>query len=141
MHNASGLGEQARLASAVIRAIFTGSEIFPQRIARTRWNATLHRMTRHCWKCGWEWTLSGQPGRSESCPQCRSDLRVCLNCLSYDTRAAHQCRDRRAEPVFEKHVGNFCEYFEFIRRVFVPPAEEKSRAPAAREQLKKLLGD
>ena len=68
-------------------------------------------------------------------------LAVCLNCLSYDARAAHQCRDRRAEPVFEKHAGNFCEYFEFIRRVFVPPAEEKSRAPAAREQLKKLLGD
>ena len=98
-------------------------------------------MTRHCWKCGWEWTLSGQPGRSESCPQCRSDLRVCLNCVSYDVRAAQQCRDRRAEPVFEKHVGNFCEYFEFAPRVFVPPAEEKSRESAARDQLKKLFGD
>ena len=98
-------------------------------------------MTRHCWKCGWEWTLSGQPGRSESCPQCRSDLRVCLNCVSFDARAAQQCRDRRAEPVFEKHVGNFCEYFEFIRRDFVPPAEEKSRESTARDQLKKLLGD
>jgi len=98
-------------------------------------------MTRHCWKCGWEWTLSGQPGRSESCPQCRSDLRVCLNCVSYDARAAHQCRDRRAEPVFEKALGNFCEYFEFIRRVFVPPVEEKSRESAARDQLKKLMGD
>ena len=98
-------------------------------------------MTRHCWKCGWEWTLSGQPGRSESCPQCRSDLRVCLNCVSYDARAAQQCRDRRAEPVFEKQVGNFCEYFEFIRRSYVPPAEETSRESAARDQLKKLFGD
>ena len=50
-------------------------------------------------------------------------------------------RDRRAEPVFEKHVGNFCEYFELVRRVFVPPAEEKTRESAARDQLKKLLGD
>ena len=98
-------------------------------------------MTRHCWKCGWEWTLSGQPGRSENCPQCQSDLRVCLNCVSYDVRAAQQCRDRRAEPVSEKHVGNFCEYFEFARRVFVPPPEEKSRESAARDQLKKLFGD
>jgi hypothetical protein len=98
-------------------------------------------MTRHCWKCGWERTLSGQPGRSENCPQCQSDLRVCLNCVSYDVRAAQQCRDRRAEPVFEKHIGNFCEYFEFARRVFVPPAEEKSRESAARDQLKKLFGD
>src|SRR5438094_933335 len=56
-------------------------------------------MTRHCWKCGWDWTLTGQPGRSESCPQCRSDLRVCLNCVSYDVRAAQQCRDRRAVTV------------------------------------------
>src|ERR1700746_2537941 len=73
-------------------------------------------MNRHCHKCGWEWTLAGQPGRSESCHQCGSDLRVFLNCVSYDPRAAHQCRDRRAEPVFDKHLGNFCEYFDFVRR-------------------------
>ena len=84
---------------------------------------------------------SSDLGRSESCPRCRSDLRVCLNCVSYDARAAQQCRDRRAEPVFEKHVGTFCEYFDFARRVFAAPVEEKSRESAAREQLKKLLGD
>ena len=98
-------------------------------------------VTRHCWNCGWEWTLTGQPGRSESCPQCRSDLRVCLNCASYDVRAAHQCRDRRAEPEMEKHIGNFCEYFEFVRRVFAPPGNENPRENASREQLKKLIGD
>ena len=98
-------------------------------------------MTRHCWKCGWEWTLSGQPGRSESCPRCRSDLRVCLNCVSYDVRAAQQCRDRRAEPVEEKHVGNFCEYFEFVRRAFAASDGENPRETSARERMKKLLGD
>ena len=85
--------------------------------------------------------LSGQPGRGESCPQCRADLRVCLNCLSYDLHAAHQCRDRRAEPVGDKDVGNFCEYFEFARRVFVPRNEDSSRENSARDRLKKLLGD
>jgi len=64
-----------------------------------------------------------------------------LNCVSYDLRAAHQCRDRRAEPVFEKHLGNFCEYFEFVRRVFAPRESENPRENTAREQLKKLLGD
>jgi len=113
----------------------------PPGVVSTAWFAKLSTVTRHCWKCGEQWTLSGQPGRGESCPRCRSDLRVCLNCVSYDARAAHQCRDRRAEPVFEKIVGNFCEYFEFVRRVFVPPPEEKSRESAARDQLKKLLGD
>jgi len=61
--------------------------------------------------------------------------------VSYDVRAAQQCRDRRAEPVFEKHVRNFCEYFELARRLFVPPAEEKSRESAARERMRKLFGD
>ena len=98
-------------------------------------------MTRHCHKCGWEWTLAGLPGRSESCHRCHADLRVCLNCVSYDKRAAHQCRDRRAEPVEEKHMGNFCEYFDFIRRKWTPNEEKNPREDAARNQLKKLFGD
>ena len=98
-------------------------------------------MTRACHKCGWEWALAGQPGRGESCHRCGADLRVCLNCVSYDPRAAQQCRDRRAEPVFEKHVGNFCEYFEFARREYAPVAQNNAREAAAKEQLKKLLGD
>ena len=85
--------------------------------------------------------MAGQPGRSESCHRCSADLRVCLNCASYDVRVAHQCRDRRADPVDEKAVGNFCEYFEFARREFVAKNEKNPRENAAREQLKKLLGD
>ncbi len=98
-------------------------------------------MTRHCHQCGWEWTLSGQPGRSESCHQCGADLRVCLNCGSHDARAAHQCRDRRAEPVFEKHLGNYCEWFEMAKRTFGGKAAPGSREQAARDTLKKLFGD
>jgi hypothetical protein len=98
-------------------------------------------MTRHCHNCGAEWTLTGQPGRSEACHECRADLRVCLNCVSYDSRVAQQCRDRRAEPVFEKHLGTFCEYFEFIRREWKPKSENDSREAATREQMKKLFGD
>ena len=98
-------------------------------------------ITRHCWKCGTEYKLPGAPGRSESCHQCNSDLKVCLNCASYDSRAAEQCRDRRADLVAEKHLANYCEYFEFVRREFVPPAENTSREAKARDTLKKLLGD
>jgi hypothetical protein len=98
-------------------------------------------MTRHCWKCGEEYKLPGMPGRSESCPRCGSDLKVCLNCISYDPRVAQQCRDRRADPVAEKHMANYCEYFEMLRREFAPPAQDKSREAKAREDLKKLLGD
>ena len=98
---------------------------------------------RYCWKCGREYTLAGTPGRSESCI-CGADLKVCKNCVSYDRTVAHQCRDRRAEPVDEKHVANYCEYFEMIRREYVPPskdASDVSRESKARDAFKKLFGD
>ncbi|HXE41927.1 MAG TPA: hypothetical protein VN516_02795 [Candidatus Baltobacteraceae bacterium] len=98
-------------------------------------------MNRHCHKCGEPWTLPGNPGRGEICMKCRADLRVCLNCTHYDRRVAHQCRERRAEPVLEKDVGNFCEYFEFALRDWKPKEGINFREAAAREQLKKLFGD
>jgi hypothetical protein len=97
-------------------------------------------MTRHCHHCGWEWKFRELPGRSETCPQCRVDLRVCLNCAYFDRRAAHQCRDGRAEPVELKEQANFCEYFDFAKRAWTGQSED-ARAAAARAQLKGLLGD
>ena len=99
------------------------------------------RMTRHCWKCNTEYKLARSPGRSETCDRCGADLKVCLNCVSYDLKLAYQCRDRRAELVEDKRSANYCEYFELARRVFVPPEEDVSRQESARAQLKKLLGD
>src|SRR5271154_6252830 len=98
-------------------------------------------MTRHCYNCGEPWTLDGQPGRGETCMKCRADLRVCMNCVSYDPRVAQQCRERRAEPVLEKAVGNFCEYFDFMRRPGSLKEAKDRHMDMAREQLKKLLGD
>jgi hypothetical protein len=98
-------------------------------------------MTRHCHKCGEAWTLPGNPGRGEVCMKCRMDLRVCMNCAHYDRNVTHQCRERRAEPVLEKEIGNFCEYFEFALHNWTPKNEIHSRENAAREQLKKLFGD
>ena len=96
--------------------------------------------TKHCWKCGREYKLSGSPGRSETC-LCGADLKVCLNCVSYDPRVAYQCRDRRADPVEEKHLANYCEYFEMARREYTAPAQDVPREAKARDTLKKLLGD
>jgi ribosome-binding protein aMBF1 (putative translation factor) len=98
-------------------------------------------MTRHCWKCGLEYKLPGSPGRLEACHRCNSDLKVCLNCAAYEPRVAQQCRDGRADPVAEKHMANYCEYFDFIRREYTPPTGEGSREARARDTLKKLLGD
>jgi hypothetical protein len=61
--------------------------------------------------------------------------------VSYDARVAQQCRDRRADPVAEKYLANYCEYFEMIRREYRPPAEDNSREAKARDTLKKLFGE
>ena len=98
-------------------------------------------LTRHCHKCGREYALPGLPGRSETCDGCEADLKVCLNCVSYDPRMAYQCRDRRADPVAEKHVANFCEYFDFVRREWRGRTASDLREQSARDTLKKLLGD
>lgn len=97
-------------------------------------------MTRHCHRCGWDWTYRDLPGRSETCSQCRADLRVCLNCQSFASNYANQCRDSRAEPVHDKDTANFCEYFDFIRRNWTG-AKGNSREDDARSTLKSLLGD
>ena len=67
-------------------------------------------------------------------------MKVCLNCVSYDAKAAYQCRDRRSDPVQDKHMTNFCEYFDFIRREWAG-AKADSREQAARDKLGKLFGD
>ena len=97
-------------------------------------------LTRHCHNCGWEYTIPGLPGRTESCHRCGADLKVCLNCISYEPRMAHQCKDRRADPVAEKHMANFCEYFDFARREWQGKGAD-AREQAARDNLKKLLDD
>lgn len=98
-------------------------------------------MTRHCHHCGEVYGPARQPGRSETCVRCQADLHVCLNCLFYDVKVAYQCRERRADPVAEKAVANYCEHFEFASRVWVPKDQSDARADAARKTLQSLLGD
>ena len=99
-------------------------------------------MIRHCHKCGKEWALDGQPGRSESCHGCNEeDLRICLNCISYDAGVAYQCRERRAEPVTEKHRSNFCEHFDFALRDWSVEGTGNTRADEARNAFDNLFGD
>lgn len=98
-------------------------------------------MTRHCHKCGTVYDLNGNPGRLETCERCGADLKACLNCVHYAaTGHAHQCKERRAEEVFEKAAANFCEWFDFARREF-KGAGKDSREDSARDAFKKLFGD
>lgn len=97
-------------------------------------------MTRHCAKCGWEWTYDRPPGRSDACERCGAEMRVCLNCRHYDPAVAQQCREPRAEPVAEKDRANYCEWFDLARRTYVP-AGGPDRSGEARKRFRELFGD
>jgi hypothetical protein len=97
-------------------------------------------MTRHCFKCGTEWIFHRHPGRIETCERCGADLHACLNCVHYDKTVAYHCRERRAEEVADKDRANYCEFFEMAKRVW-SGVGANAREDAAREKLKKLLGD
>lgn len=96
-------------------------------------------MTRHCYHCGWEWTHRSLPGRSDTCPTCHRELRVCYNCTRFDERAAYQCNEPKADPVYDKDRSNFCEWFDLAKRVYQPKGG-RDRAAEARDAFKKLFG-
>ena|SRR5436190_14063742 len=66
-----------------------------------------------CHHCGRKVQLLSELQRTDSCPQCYSDLKVCLNCRFFDPGANNQCREPAAEWCPEKTKANFCEFFEY----------------------------
>ena len=67
-----------------------------------------------CHHCGKDVGITGPVGRSDSCPFCKSDLKVCLNCRCFDPGASNQCREPHVEWVSDKAKANFCEFFVFV---------------------------
>jgi len=61
-------------------------------------------------------------------------------CILRSARGAEVPRMARGAGL-GKGVGNFCEYFDFARRKWTAKNGTNKRENAAREQLKKLLGD
>lgn len=89
-----------------------------------------------CFNCRNELTLGSPPGRNDTCPFCRADLRCCMNCAFYDTGAYNQCREPQSERVLEKEKGNFCDYFRFKVSAAAP---EKMKSAAARDRMEALF--
>jgi hypothetical protein len=89
-----------------------------------------------CFSCKKELDISERPGRRDTCPFCRADLKVCLNCRFYDEGAYNKCREPRAERVVEKDRANFCDYFEFRES---EGGKAISRAEEARRRLEELF--
>ncbi|MDC7239505.1 MAG: hypothetical protein PQJ50_03995 [Spirochaetales bacterium] len=63
-----------------------------------------------CYFCGAG--SSGKIYRTTICSSCGRELKVCKNCLHYDSSSYNQCREPQAERVADKERANFCDYFE-----------------------------
>ncbi len=97
-----------------------------------------------CHHCGSK-LEARKPVRTDVCPSCGRDVKVCLNCTFYDTGAEDKCREPQAEWVKEKDRSNFCDYFRFLeesrRSSARPPGTPGlSREKSARQKLDELFG-
>ncbi len=89
-----------------------------------------------CHDCGKELDLpDGSIGRGEECPQCRADVRVCLNCQFYDAGSYNECSEPMAERVTDKSRRNFCDYFSIAKGGTGSGGDKKSEALAALDDL------
>jgi len=68
---------------------------------------------RACHACGAEQDPYSAIGHTSSCPQCRADLKCCLNCISHEPGSRNDCREPHAEPVSDVAKANFCDFFQF----------------------------
>ena len=91
-----------------------------------------------CHQCGAEIQVAERVGRRDSCPGCEADLRCCLNCVFYDPQVSNACREPNVEPVRDKDVANFCDYF-LLGNPAARPTAEPSRAADARARLEALF--
>lgn len=83
-----------------------------------------------CFKCSYEMSLSGPPGRRDECEKCRADIHVCCNCKYFDPKVYNECRETQADRVQEKERSNFCDYFEVGSRAGGISERNKQRAAA-----------
>ena len=90
---------------------------------------------KQCYFCGRVLDLERTVGRNEICPQCKRDLRCCLNCGMYDPGASNQCKEPQSEGVRDRDRSNFCEMFVFTEG----GAEGEGEVREAREQWESLF--
>jgi len=103
-----------------------------------------------CHFCGAPVENTREVYRTTTCPSCRRDLRICLNCRFYSPGAHYDCAETVDEPVADKDRANFCAYFAFRtsggRAAGPGPAGPgtrtgTARGDEARRKLDKLFGD
>jgi len=97
-----------------------------------------------CHHCGSQ-LEARKPVRTDVCPACGRDVKVCLNCTFYDEGVENKCREPQAEWAKERDRSNFCEYFRFSEGYRkssgkLPGASVTSREKSTRQKLDELFG-
>lgn len=71
-------------------------------------------MAIQCYKCGKELSDSYKilVSRSDTCSNCRCDIRCCKMCQFYDVKSYNECRESSADRIPDKEKANFCDYFK-----------------------------
>ena len=84
-----------------------------------------------CHRCGASFEVAGTVSRQATCQSCGSWLRSCRNCEFFDPKSKNECMEPQAEPVVDKTVANFCEFFGANRRAGhkTSPANSKDDDP------------
>lgn len=91
------------------------------------------RFTFHCWSCG-EVIEADAVFRTDTCPKCEEDLKVCKTCRHFDESASNGCRETTADFVPNKTRANYCAYYT-PRQERIEDADEVADARARLEAL------
>ena len=92
-------------------------------------------MPKNCSVCKEElFILDDKVGRLDACPHCNVDLHACNQCRFYSPGRHNDCAEPRSDPVPEKTMSNFCDWFELGG-----PGETTDDAAAARKALERLF--
>ncbi|HLW56915.1 MAG TPA: hypothetical protein VKY27_05985 [Bacteriovoracaceae bacterium] len=92
-----------------------------------------------CYKCGTELPKSFSVfiSRSDTCTQCRTDIRCCRMCQFYDPQSYNECRESSADRITDKEKANFCDYFKLSSSYNDPNKEREDQLARAAALFKK----
>ena len=88
--------------------------------------------TGYCHHCGKAMDFDEKVYRADTCSNCGSDARCCLNCKDYAESASDRCREPQAELVSVKDRRNFCDYFTLRETPADSSAADRARASRAK---------
>ncbi|MFM7202637.1 MAG: hypothetical protein ACKO6N_17770 [Myxococcota bacterium] len=76
-------------------------------------NNSYQTSTKFCHHCKREVPYDTRILRTETCPWCRADLHVCLNCKFHNASMYNECELNGTERVRERDRANHCSDFAF----------------------------